>query len=183
MARIHDVVFDCRHPASVARFWAQVLEGYAVAPYDEAELERLRSNGIDDPEDDPTVLVEAGPGVTPRYFFQLVPEGKPDEPRTDPPSIGQRDQQAHGKGCHTGATQARVSDAADRFACKLGAQRRRVSMAEEALRPIEDFDLDVLFDQMRDPESVQMAAFTAKDPAGTAVDGVPASACVAPGFP
>lgn len=35
---------------------------------------------------------------------------------------------------------------------------------EVALRPIEDSDLDVLFDQMRDPESVQMAAFTAKDP-------------------
>jgi RimJ/RimL family protein N-acetyltransferase len=33
-----------------------------------------------------------------------------------------------------------------------------------ALRSVEDSDLDVLFDQMRDPESVQMAAFTAKDP-------------------
>ncbi|HEY4096868.1 MAG TPA: GNAT family N-acetyltransferase [Baekduia sp.] len=35
---------------------------------------------------------------------------------------------------------------------------------EIALRPVEDADLDALFDQMRDPESVQMAAFTAKDP-------------------
>ena len=33
-----------------------------------------------------------------------------------------------------------------------------------ALRPVEDSDLDALFDQMRDPESVQMAAFTARDP-------------------
>jgi RimJ/RimL family protein N-acetyltransferase len=33
-----------------------------------------------------------------------------------------------------------------------------------ALRPIEDSDLDALFEQMRDPESVRMAAFTAKDP-------------------
>lgn len=32
-----------------------------------------------------------------------------------------------------------------------------------ALRPVENSDLDALFDQMRDPESVQMAAFTAKD--------------------
>jgi RimJ/RimL family protein N-acetyltransferase len=32
------------------------------------------------------------------------------------------------------------------------------------LRPVEDSDLDVLFDQMRDPESVRMAAFTADDP-------------------
>jgi hypothetical protein len=75
MARIHDVVFDSRHPASIARFWAAALDGYEVAPYDPAELERLRINGITDPEDDPTVLVEA-PGVRPRLFFQLVPESK-----------------------------------------------------------------------------------------------------------
>jgi len=37
-------------------------------------------------------------------------------------------------------------------------------MVEVALRLVEDCDLDVLFEQMRDPESVQMAAFTAKDP-------------------
>lgn len=37
-------------------------------------------------------------------------------------------------------------------------------MAEVALRLVEDSDLDALFDQMRDPESVQMAAFTPKDP-------------------
>lgn len=37
-------------------------------------------------------------------------------------------------------------------------------MADVALRPIEDGDLDALFDQMRDPESVRMAAFTAADP-------------------
>jgi RimJ/RimL family protein N-acetyltransferase len=33
-----------------------------------------------------------------------------------------------------------------------------------ALRPVEDTDLDELFDQMRDPQAVWMAAFTAKDP-------------------
>ena len=37
-------------------------------------------------------------------------------------------------------------------------------MAQVALRPLDDSDLDTLFDQMRDPESVQMAAFTARDP-------------------
>ncbi|MEU8002199.1 GNAT family N-acetyltransferase [Catellatospora sp. NPDC049111] len=37
-------------------------------------------------------------------------------------------------------------------------------MGEVALRPIEDSDLDALFELMRDPESVRMAAFTAKDP-------------------
>ena len=75
MASIKDIVVDCAHPAPLARFWAAVLDGYEVAPYDEAELERLRANGIDDPEDDPTVLVEAGPG-RPRIFFVLVPEPK-----------------------------------------------------------------------------------------------------------
>lgn len=37
-------------------------------------------------------------------------------------------------------------------------------VAHVALRPVEDCDLDALFDQMRDPESVRMAAFTMKDP-------------------
>ncbi|WP_188191363.1 VOC family protein [Nonomuraea sp. SYSU D8015] len=73
MAGLRDIVVDCRHPASLARFWAAALDGYAVAPYDEAELERLRGEGIDDPEDDPTVLVEGGP---PRLWFQRVPERK-----------------------------------------------------------------------------------------------------------
>lgn len=37
-------------------------------------------------------------------------------------------------------------------------------MANVALRPVDDSDLDAPFAQRRDPESVQMAAFTAKDP-------------------
>ena len=76
MARLRDVVFDCRHPASLARFWVAALEGYAIAPYDEAELARLRATGIDDPEDDPNVLVEPSPGSGPRLWFQRVPETK-----------------------------------------------------------------------------------------------------------
>ena len=46
-----------------------------VAPYDDAELARLRAQGIDDPEDDPSVLVESAPGL-PRLWFQRVPEPK-----------------------------------------------------------------------------------------------------------
>ncbi len=75
MARLADVVFDCRHPAVVARFWAEALDGYAVALYDDAELARLRSIGVDNPEDDPTVLIEGPPGA-PRVWFQRVPEAK-----------------------------------------------------------------------------------------------------------
>jgi hypothetical protein len=76
MARLHDIVFDCRHPASLARFWAGCLDGYAVAPYDDAELERLRALGVDDPEDDPSVLVESAHAGAPRLWFQRVPEEK-----------------------------------------------------------------------------------------------------------
>lgn len=75
MARLHDVVFDSRHPASIARFWAAVLDDYQVAPYDEAELARLRAVGIFDPEDDPSVMVEAA-GGQPRICFQLIAEQK-----------------------------------------------------------------------------------------------------------
>lgn len=82
MAILRAITFDCRHPASLARFWAAVLDGYAVAPYDEAELARLRANGIYDPEDDPSVLVERVDGGEPRIIFQLVPQRKAAEPRT-----------------------------------------------------------------------------------------------------
>ncbi|MET8763780.1 GNAT family N-acetyltransferase [Lentzea sp. NPDC004782] len=37
-------------------------------------------------------------------------------------------------------------------------------MSEVTLRELEDADLDALFEFMRDPESVWMAAFTAEDP-------------------
>jgi catechol 2,3-dioxygenase-like lactoylglutathione lyase family enzyme len=75
MAHLRDIVFDSAHPASLARFWAAALDGYKVAPYDDDETERLRSIGVTDPEDDPTVLVE-GPSGSPRFWFQLVPEPK-----------------------------------------------------------------------------------------------------------
>src|SRR2546426_9194629 len=76
MSQLSDVVIDCAKPAAVARFWAAALDGYEVAPYDEAELERLRNMGIEDPEDDPFVLVMNTSGQGPRLFFQQVPEGK-----------------------------------------------------------------------------------------------------------
>ena len=73
MARLGDIVFDCDHPASLARFWAAALDGYEVAPYDDEEIARLAAMGVDDVEDDPSVML-LGPG--PRVFCQRVPEGK-----------------------------------------------------------------------------------------------------------
>lgn len=76
MAALRDVVVDCHHPASLARWWAATLDGFRVAPYDDAELARLRAQGVDDPEDDPSVLVEPVSGAGPRLWFNQVPEPK-----------------------------------------------------------------------------------------------------------
>ena len=55
-------------------------------------------------------------------------------------------------------------------------------MIEVALRPINDSDLDALFEQRRDPESVRMAAFTADDPDDrTAFDAHMAKVRMSPG--
>lgn len=69
MAQLHSITIDAQHPASLARFWAAVLEGYAVRAYDEAELSRLAALGLT-PETDPTVMVD-GPGPT--LCFQKMP--------------------------------------------------------------------------------------------------------------
>lgn len=76
MAFLRDIVIDSVRPSSVAHFWAEALEDYQVAAYDDAELERLRHMGITDVADDPSVLVEPVTRHGPRLFFQLVPETK-----------------------------------------------------------------------------------------------------------
>jgi hypothetical protein len=82
VARIRDLVFDSPRPSLIARFWAEALDGYDVAPYDDAELARLRAAGITDISDDPSVMLEpSGWTATvslpmPRLIFQLVPEDK-----------------------------------------------------------------------------------------------------------
>ncbi|GLI00586.1 hypothetical protein Pa4123_58620 [Phytohabitans aurantiacus] len=60
------VTFDCAEPERVARFWCEVL-GYDLVPAQEP--------GASAACVDPT-------GVGPRLYFQRVPEGKRDEPRT-----------------------------------------------------------------------------------------------------
>jgi hypothetical protein len=71
MGRIKEIVVDCENPALLARFWAALLDGYDVRPYDDAEIKRLAGLGFT-PETDPTVLVD-GPG--PSLCFQRV-EGR-----------------------------------------------------------------------------------------------------------
>jgi Glyoxalase-like domain len=77
MATLREIVVDCRHAPSLARFWAQVLDDYEVRPYDDAEIERLAGLGLT-PETDPTVALD-GPG--PIVFFQQVPEPKTSKNR------------------------------------------------------------------------------------------------------
>ncbi|AGM09689.1 VOC family protein [Amycolatopsis keratiniphila] len=98
MARLRDVVFDCRHPASLARFWAAALDGYEIAPYEEEELDRLRSLGFSGPEEDPSVLVEAASG--PRLFFNLVPESKVVKNRVHLDLTGDSVERLVGLGAH-----------------------------------------------------------------------------------
>jgi hypothetical protein len=76
MATLRDIVVDCARPAALARFWAAALEGYEIEPYDEAEIARLKSLGIEDIEDDPGVAMRHRTGGGPRFFFQQVPEPK-----------------------------------------------------------------------------------------------------------
>ena len=72
MGVLKDIVIDCRNAPSLARFWAGLLDGYAVRAYDDAEIARLAEQGLT-PESDPNVALD-GPGPT--LFFQEVPEPK-----------------------------------------------------------------------------------------------------------
>jgi hypothetical protein len=74
--RIDAIVFDCVDAGPLARFWAAAL-GWSVAPYDEADLARLRAEGVEDPGDDPSVLIEPPEDSDlPTIFFTEVPEDK-----------------------------------------------------------------------------------------------------------
>jgi hypothetical protein len=70
------VCFDCAHPGSLARWWAETL-GYHVRPYGDDDLAKLRERGIDGPEDDPEVAVDPPDGTdAPTFWFNRVPEPK-----------------------------------------------------------------------------------------------------------
>jgi len=68
MAKLKQIVVDCHHPAGLARFWAEVLDGFEVRAYDDAELARLAARGLT-PDTDPVVILD-GPCV--EICFQQV---------------------------------------------------------------------------------------------------------------
>ncbi|HEV2514306.1 MAG TPA: VOC family protein [Devosia sp.] len=70
--RLTQIVFDCGRAAPLARFWAAVIEGYAVRPYDDEEIARLAAIGFT-PETDPVVMVD-GPGPT--LCFHEIERGR-----------------------------------------------------------------------------------------------------------
>ncbi|HYJ67339.1 MAG TPA: VOC family protein [Nocardioidaceae bacterium] len=72
MASLHEIVIDCEHAPSLARFWAAALDGYEIRPYDDAEIAELAAKGLT-PETDPVVMLD-GPG--PVVCCQQVPEPK-----------------------------------------------------------------------------------------------------------
>jgi hypothetical protein len=71
IGRLTAIVLDCREAVPLARFWAATL-GWAVRPYDDAELARLASLGYT-PQTDPSVAVDAPDGSV-TLFCQEVPE-------------------------------------------------------------------------------------------------------------
>ena len=77
MARLKEIVVDAAVPSALARFWAAVLDGYAVRAYDDAEIARLAALGFT-PDTDPSVMVD-GPG--PSLCFQQRRDGIADRGR------------------------------------------------------------------------------------------------------
>lgn len=92
MGAFDQVVFDCARAPELARFWANVLDGYRVRAYDDAEIARLAKLGLT-PETDPVVLVD-GPG--PSLCFQQLA------------TAGAMRAEVGAKGAGVGATRGRV---------------------------------------------------------------------------
>ena len=57
MGVLRAIVIDCNKAPDLARFWASVIDGYAIRPYDDAEIARLALLGLT-PATDPTVAVD-----------------------------------------------------------------------------------------------------------------------------
>jgi hypothetical protein len=77
MGKLKEIVIDADRPSRLARFWAAAVDGYAVRPYDDAEIARLAKLGFT-PESDPVVMVD-GPG--PAICLQQRLGPRPDRNR------------------------------------------------------------------------------------------------------
>jgi len=75
MGQLKDIVVDCREPWPLAHWWAATL-GYQVRPHTADDLEQLRADGIERPEDDPNIAVDPIDEKGPSVWFCKVPEPK-----------------------------------------------------------------------------------------------------------
>lgn len=73
MNHLAGIVLDCRDASKLARFWEVVL-GWRIRAYDEAEVARLAALGLT-PETDPMVAIDSPDGSL-VFFLQQVPEPK-----------------------------------------------------------------------------------------------------------
>ena len=71
--KITEIVFDARHPAAIARFWAALLDGFEVRAYDDEEIARLATLGLT-PETDTNVMVD---GTSHNIGFQQTETAGP----------------------------------------------------------------------------------------------------------
>lgn len=78
MGREIQVTFDCADPARLAEFWAYALGGVIPNPPDGSDSwdAFLEARGVPPERRNDASAVEDPDGVTPRIFFQRVPEGK-----------------------------------------------------------------------------------------------------------
>ena len=78
MAELTQLVVDCRHPAVLARFWAEALDDFEILPNDDDEIARLAGEGLT-PETDPVVIL-VGPGGLELCFQQVEVADVPKRP-------------------------------------------------------------------------------------------------------
>jgi hypothetical protein len=110
VSRIRDIVICCTSAHTLARFWAEALDGYQIRPYDDAEIARLAALGFT-LETDPSVAVD-GPGPT--LFLQET---------ADPPTTSGRGHEPTQNQIHLDLVAARRDVEISRL-CTLGATVR-----------------------------------------------------------
>jgi hypothetical protein len=75
MSRLIAVCIDCEKASPLAHWWAETL-GARVRDYTDEDRAKLREQGIERIEDDPTVAVDPVDGDGPVFWFCEVPEPK-----------------------------------------------------------------------------------------------------------
>jgi Glyoxalase-like domain len=75
MSHLKDICIDCADPWTLASWWARAL-AYEIRAHSSEDIEELRAQGIDTPEDDPCIAIDPVDGKGPAIWFNRVPEAK-----------------------------------------------------------------------------------------------------------